>query len=237
MTSHLRYSNAKVSDSRTPDPRISSSSTSNVNTLNSSALCSNESIDIKALRQQLRQRRKALTHCQQQTAAQQLCEQLVRLDSFQNAKHIAVYKAFNGEISLQPIIEKARQLGKFCYLPLLPDGLAEPMQFALDVAAKPLLENRYGIKEPDGEASIIAVSELDLVLMPLVGFDIQGTRLGMGGGYYDCTFASRSQHQTLIGVAHQCQQVDYLPRRDWDVPVDMIVTDESVINCLNANSS
>ena len=192
-------------------------------------------IDLKALRQQLRQRRKDLADNQQVIAAKQLCRHLLRLDCFQKSNHIAIYQAFNGEISLQFFITEAIAQGKQCYLPLLPDSLDEPLQFAHYQPEASMHQNRYGIAEPDfasEPSKIIEIEKIDLVLMPLVGFDHQGTRLGMGGGYYDRTFAQRSPHQMLIGVAHQCQQVEYLPCRDWDVPVDKVVTDVGVIDCV-----
>ena len=70
--------------------------------------------------------------------------------------------------------------------------------------------------------------------MPLVGFDEQGTRLGMGGGFYDRSFAFRRQrrHWTgpqLLGLAHGCQKVSQLPTAPWDIPLDGIASDHEVI--------
>ena len=71
---------------------------------------------------------------------------------------------------------------------------------------------------------------LDLILLPLVGFDLKGNRLGMGGGYYDRTL-SYLRHRRfwikprLVGVAHECQKVDSLIARPWDIPLDAVVTE------------
>ena len=71
-------------------------------------------------------------------------------------------------------------------------------------------------------------ADMKLVFMPLVGFDILGGRLGMGGGYYDKTFATRES--LLVGLAHDCQKVDSLPIESWDVPLDAIATDSLYIS-------
>ena len=97
-------------------------------------------------------------------------------------------------------------------------------------------KNRFGIREPvDQKQHQVPAWRLSLVLMPLVGFDPQGNRLGMGGGFYDRTFAYRTRRKTwpgptLLGVAHHCQKVSALPVASWDIPLDAIITDEQWIS-------
>ncbi len=94
-----------------------------------------------------------------------------------------------------------------------------------------LRPNRFGIAEPVYRPSRQRkVWTLDLVLMPLVGFDESGGRLGMGGGFYDRSLAYRSRRKnghkpTLLGLAHECQKVDKLPLERWDVSLHATVTD------------
>ena len=94
--------------------------------------------------------------------------------------------------------------------------------------------NRFGISEPAlNSTAIRLLSQHHLLLMPLVGFDAQGNRLGMGGGFYDRTLANINalkNRPTLVGVAHDCQQVDELPVEPWDVPLDLIVTPTQIIS-------
>ena len=88
--------------------------------------------------------------------------------------------------------------------------------------------NKFGIAEPKPDVSaIILPGQLDIIFMPLVAFDDQGQRLGMGGGFYDRTLASLPQgcnKPLLVGLAHQCQQVDMVPAEPWDVPLPRVLT-------------
>jgi 5-formyltetrahydrofolate cyclo-ligase len=97
-----------------------------------------------------------------------------------------------------------------------------------------LTRNRFGIPEPALRHRRIALPwALDLILVPLVGFDVQCRRLGMGGGFYDRTLAYLRQRRywrrpRLVGLAHECQRVERLDSRPWDVPLDMVVTEERI---------
>ena len=91
-----------------------------------------------------------------------------------------------------------------------------------------MLVNRFGIPEPMlTKNNLCPLSQIDLIFTPLVAFDSSGNRLGMGGGFYDRTLApiKRDQLTTqLIGLAHNCQQVDALSQDSWDIPLNGIVT-------------
>ncbi len=184
-----------------------------------------------ALRKALRHRRRSLSPQQQKIASQGLCKQLARLPAFINSRRIAAYIPNDGEISPQALLELAWRMGKQVYLPVLHPFKTGQLLFMAHTPNQTLAKNRYGIPEPIcDEDSRCRVWTLDLVLTPLVGFDSRGHRMGMGGGFYDRTFAYLNQptgHRkpTLIGVAHQCQKVDELPSESWDIAMSRIVTD------------
>lgn len=199
-------------------------------------------LDKRQLRKTLRQRRRNLTRQQQKIAALHLARQMSRLGEFRNARRLAAYLPNDGEISLQPLLELAWRMNKEVYLPVLHPCRRGLLLFVRHVKGQVLARNRYGIPEPlfqHGHRS--QPWALDLVLAPLVGFDEKGHRMGMGGGFYDRTFAYLSEtagrrdagHQKprLIGVAHECQKVDDLPFEHWDIPMSRIVTDEQVYVC------
>ncbi len=186
------------------------------------------------LRQQLRSRRKRLSNKEQAHAAYGLCNQLLTLPEFQRAKRIAVYFASDGEIDLQPLIAQCWKYGKHTYLPVLHPISQRRLVFMPFRPGVELARNRYGIPEPLSHLSRPAPTwTLDLVLTPLVGFDAQGNRMGMGGGYYDKSFEflKHNRHPRkpkMIGVAHECQKVERLETERWDIKMDMIVTGSRV---------
>lgn len=120
------------------------------------------------------------------------------------------------------------QSGKKCYLPVLSSSTEKLLQFAEYTPNTQLAPNRYDILEPQA-AKTIAPEQLDLVIMPLVAFDDWGNRLGMGGGYYDKTFAflreEKNKMPVLIGLAYAMQEVSTLPADEWDVPLRGILTE------------
>jgi 5-formyltetrahydrofolate cyclo-ligase len=197
----------------------------------------------KELRKQLRAKRRIFNPSQQKQAAQQLVKKLRTHPIFLRSKHIAFYMADDGEISLHYLIIAAEKMGKHCYLPILHPFKKNKLWFGLYRSGDRLLANRFGLPEPGPEKSHHPVWALDLVLMPLVGFDRKGNRLGMGGGFYDRTFAFkkttdknnnalRSKCPVLMGVAHHCQEVSGLVRESWDVAMDYVVTDKEIIAVL-----
>jgi 5-formyltetrahydrofolate cyclo-ligase len=188
-----------------------------------------QNADRQQLRQQLRAGRRALTQAQQLSAARHAADNLCLFHGFRKAKHVALYIANDGELDPHLLAKRAVALGKTCYLPVL-DPRRPAMTFARWQPGDKLIRNRFGIPEPLPQAPRLSPEKLDLVCLPLVGFDDQGNRLGMGGGFYDRTFAYRHTYPKskplLVGMAHACQQVPSLPVQPWDVPLDMILTDE-----------
>lgn len=185
-----------------------------------------------ALRRQLRQQRRSLTPAQQRRAAQDLYRQIIQHPLFRRARHIALYLPNDGEIDPRPLMRAAQRHGKTTYLPLLDSWPRTRMRFQRVAAGERLWPNRFRIDEPRfSRARQRRVWTLDLVLMPLVGFDEFGGRLGMGGGFYDRSLAYRSRRlkgekPILLGLAHECQKVDRLPLASWDVRLYATVTDK-----------
>lgn len=182
----------------------------------------------KALRRMLRQRRRALSAAQQKKSAYGLYRQLVQHSWFRRARRVALYLASDGEIDPHYLLEEAQRRKKHVYLPVLSCWPQRHMAFQRIHAKTRWQRNRFGIPEPvaDREQQR-ALWTLDLVCLPLVGFDANGGRLGMGGGFYDRSLAACNLPlPPLLGLAHSCQQVDQLPLEPWDVPLDAVVTEQ-----------
>ncbi|HTF97072.1 MAG TPA: 5-formyltetrahydrofolate cyclo-ligase [Cellvibrio sp.] len=186
------------------------------------------------LRKELRERRRALTPTQQAHASALVLRHLLQFPAFMRGSHIALYIANDGEVDPAPIAQQLWHMGKRCYLPVVHPGKNRELWFLEFTRNTSLIPNRFGIPEPDHRhAHKMAAHLLDIVLMPLVGFDRSGARLGMGGGFYDSTFAFKHHKPTgkplLIGLAHSCQEVELLSTDNWDIPLTAIATEKEVL--------
>ena len=193
-------------------------------------------IDSQLLRRQLRALRRGLPAAARQRAALAVARHL-KSWPLTRAVRIAGYWACDGELDPGPVLERAWAEGGQVFLPVLTGVPPRSLQFAPYRPGAPLRRNRFNIPEPEAApAECLQPADLDLVLTPLVAFDSIGTRLGMGGGFYDRSFAflrerSRPARPLLIGVAHDFQQVDAFVPEAWDVPLDLVVTDARTLRC------
>ncbi len=188
------------------------------------------SADPRTLRKLIRAGRHGLRPAQQRAAAQRLCHSVLASRSFRAARRIAIYIAADGEIDPAPICRAAWRHSKQVFLPVLHPLRRNCLIFVRYRESDRLLPNRFGIPEPTSLRRPIAPWQLDLVLVPLVAFDSAGNRLGMGGGFYDRSFAVAKalrwpRRPRLCGLAHRLQQVAALPVNNWDVPLARVFTD------------
>ena len=183
----------------------------------------------KLLRKEMRGKRRQLSQLLQRRAARALYQRVVQSSHFRFAKRLAFTLARDGEISVHLLLREAQRRGKQCFLPVMTTVGESKLQFRLATAATRYdSRNNFGIPEPK-RSKACAPRWLNLVLLPLVAFDSNCNRLGMGKGYYDHSFAflprSQRQQPVLLGLAHDCQRVDALELNPWDVRLHGIVTD------------
>jgi len=191
-----------------------------------------------ALRRQLKAARNAVGPQARRQAARSAMRLALRNGVLLRARRIGFYLPHRGEFDLRPLLRRAQAMGRICCLPILPRR-GRIMRFGrLGDDAPRLRPNRFGIPEPVG-AAVFRARQLDLLLMPLVGFDDAGRRLGMGGGFYDATLAFMRHRRhwrkpRLIGVAFECQRVAALPHEPWDMPLDAVLTEKRLYRFRNA---
>ncbi|ORC60765.1 5-formyltetrahydrofolate cyclo-ligase [Pseudomonas floridensis] len=184
------------------------------------------------LRRQLRKARRSLSRSQQREAARGLYRQLAQHPLFRRARHVSLYLPMDGEIDPRLLLRAAQRRGKATYLPVLNAWPRTRMVFQRVRPGEKFRPNRFRIPEPRiDRAKQRRIWALDLILMPLVGFDDEGGRLGMGGGFYDRSLAYRTRRSTwrkpvLLGLAHECQKVERLAQASWDVPLQGTVSDK-----------
>lgn len=178
------------------------------------------------IRQHVRHLRRALTAEQQETAADLLAEHAINFAPVTEAQNIALFLSVDGELNTRPLIAKLWQQKKHIYLPVLHSFSPGNLLFLRYSPDTVLTPNKLRIPEPPLDIrNMITLDQLDVMMVPLVAFDCQGQRLGMGGGFYDRTLQNWKQHGFLpVGLAHDCQLVDALPVAAWDVPLPAILT-------------
>ena len=195
-------------------------------------------LERQRLRRELRQRRRSLSPSQRAKAHLQFAHLLLsshwasRL--LRAGRRIAVYFAYGHEADLKHVIELARRRRCTLYLPVITNFRHSRMRFVRYEVDSAMRVNRYGIAEPEHRhAEVVPTRHLDVVLVPLVGFDAHGSRLGSGAGFYDRSLhhlreGRRWRKPKLIGVAYECQRVARLQPDRWDVPLDGILTERSL---------
>ena len=188
----------------------------------------------RSLRAALRARRQSVAEGERIRAAQLVARKADRYLRLRAGWRIAVYAALPSELDTTPLIELARSRDCKIYVPRIDrHSLGRKMQF-VELTGRQR-RNRLGIHEPE-HSPTIGARWLDVVFLPLVGFDACGVRLGMGGGYYDRAFAFRRWRAVwhaprLIGIAYSFQQVDSLVAAAHDVRLDAVVTEERIVPC------
>ena len=184
----------------------------------------------RELRRALRQRRRDAGAAERMAAAEAVAAQLLAHPRFPAEGYIAGYWAMDGEVPLHLLQMRLRDGQVWCLPCVQADG---SLRFAPWRPGDPLASNRYGIPEPElAPGSLLDARDMALVVLPLLGFTRTGQRLGMGGGYYDRSFAFRRDAKAppwLVGAAYSFQQFDALAAQEWDVPLDAIATEQEFL--------
>lgn len=177
----------------------------------------------RAQRLALRARRNAIEPEARAALDNAVAAQLDRLLEGHAADILAVYWPIRGEPDLRTWYEKLRQTGHLLALPAVV-ARRKPLEFRPWHAQEDLVRDALGIPCPPGPAIV----EPDLIVMPCVAFNMQGYRLGAGGGYYDRTLAALDGRPMTVGIAYERQRLDSFTPAAHDVPLDAIVTEEAV---------
>ena len=196
--------------------------------------------DPRELRQRLRALRRTLSPAERHQAALAVARWLDDWPVLAGATRVAGYWACDGELDPAPLLERAWAADRQVYLPVLDSERS--LRFAPYQSGRPLRRNRFTIPEPEvSPTEWLQPSRLDLVLVPLVAFDAAGTRLGMGGGFYDRAFAFLrdpdycGHRPVLLGLGYELQHVAERVRQPWDVPLDAVVTETALYVFSGAN--
>jgi 5-formyltetrahydrofolate cyclo-ligase len=186
-------------------------------------------------RQQIIQKRKSLDSDFQHKRSMEVTSKLLSLPQFHQAINVGMYYAVNGEPATSLIINKIWEAQKNCYLPILNKN-EKTLCFIKYQKNDVLNKNQYGILEPiksaENKANVIDLIKLDFLVTPLVAFDVQGNRLGMGLGFYDKTFAYKKNNKNhkpfMCGLAYEFQKLPEIIPNEWDIPLDCVITEKKI---------
>ena len=174
--------------------------------------------DKKALRSQIRERKRAMTPEQIRISSEKLGEMLFASQLYQEASTIYGYLPYNQEVRTTFMLEQALKQGKKVAVPKI---FGEEMRFIYLEDLSMVEEGYSGIPEPIFDDPV-AEDETALVLVPGLAFDAKGNRMGYGGGFYDKFFAREPNHPT-IALCYSFQMVEEIPVEAYDIPVDQVL--------------
>ena len=191
--------------------------------------------EVRAARRRLRALRLGIEPRQRAAAESAIRATLERLRIFRRGGRVALYLPLPGEVDLRPCLPDAWRRGVDTYVPRIVSRRRRLMTFVALAPESTARLNSYGIEEPAATTRYLASTALDVVLVPVVGYDRRGNRLGMGAGFYDRALRRRLEagrawrRPRLVGVAFACQELPEIATSSWDVPLDLIVTEQGVV--------
>ncbi len=180
------------------------------------------------LREHLKLKRKQLSRKESEDMSKAIHQRIIQSKWIREYSNIGIYHPVNGEVNTLQLINFLWSIDQQVFLPIID---RKNLLFGKVNIDSKLKKNRFGIPEPSIKKSVqMSANFLDMIFVPLVAFDLNGFRIGMGSGYYDRTFEKRLSNKdakdpVLIGLAYEFQKQECLNHQPWDVPLDMVVTE------------
>jgi len=181
----------------------------------------------KQLRRELRSRRLGLTARQRTLYDKSIQQHVLKLVGSLDAGSVACFWPFDGEPDIIPAARQMLLEERVLALPVISKHASHLMSFHAWDAGSALVENKFGIFEPQDSAAVMPLAGFDMLLMPLVGYDRLGNRLGMGAGFYDRHLESlrESRAPLRVGIAYGLQEIEPFVQNHWDVPMHGIINE------------
>lgn len=181
-------------------------------------------MDKKTQRRALLKARQSMPERIRQEKSASICQHLESWDKFKSSKLTLAYCSFNNEPDLSVLLSKRRVWG----LPRCEEKTLVWHRW-FPRSRWPLRSGAYGITEPDPNSPLVEPYNVDLILVPCVACDVDGYRLGYGGGFYDRMLSDRLwKDKTTIGIVFEYARLPQLPRDAWDVPLNGICTESGL---------
>lgn len=177
------------------------------------------------IRQTLRQRKEAMTPENRLEKSKKVCSHILTL--IQDGETVMVYTSKEKEVNTNPLISKLFENGNPVIVPIIvKDDISLRLSYLRDFSV--LVPSTFGVPEPIGNEILATGENVDTIILPMLGFDRTGGRMGYGAGYYD-RFLAKNQNVRKIGIAFACQEYDNLPVDENDIPMDYIITEDGIV--------
>lgn len=195
----------------------------------------------RKLRTSMLQLRDALTIEERREKSAEITKRILAQAEYQNADNILLFASYKSEVDTLELLHHALAEGKAVYFPKVQGS---EMEFYRIFSEEDLREGYRGIREPEAGENLRYIptpGEKSLVLVPGVVFDLEGNRIGYGGGYYDRflgNLGSRKVTVCKMAAAFECQLLkkEHLEAEPFDVPIDIIITEEGLYCTLLKNN-
>lgn len=179
----------------------------------------------ESLRETCLKIRKSISKAIQMSASTVICNKIFCSTEYMAAQNIGLYLAHNQEVDLSSLWSNSTMCKKNYFFPKI--FAHKNMAFLQASNETTFIKNKFGILEPNLTLEQqIPIDKLDMIFIPIVAFDEDKNRIGMGCGYYD-RYLVKNQRARLIGVAYEFQKHPHIPADEWDMKLDMIITEQA----------
>jgi len=178
-----------------------------------------------SIRQILRQKKEAMLPEKRLFESQKICRHL--LEIILTCETVMVFNSKEKEVNTKPLILSLFKQGNPVVVPIIvKEDVSLRLSYLRDFSA--LVPSTFGVPEPIGSEIPAAADDIGTIILPMLGFDRKGGRIGYGAGYYD-RFLSKNRNLRKIGIAFACQEADNLPVDENDIPMDYIITGDGIV--------
>ncbi len=177
------------------------------------------------IRQILRQRKETLIPEERLEKSRRICSHTMKL--IRDGETVMVYTSKEKEVNTAPLIETLFRSGNPVIVPIIvKEDISLRLSYLRDFSV--LVPSTFGVPEPIGNEIPANGDDVDTIILPMLGFDREGRRIGYGAGYYD-RFLAKNKELRKIGIAFACQEYETIPADENDIPMDYIITEEGII--------
>ena len=178
-----------------------------------------------SVRQILRQRKDAMIPEDRLSKSHRICRHLMKLIA--DGETVMVFTSKEKEVNTKPLIMMLFERGNPVVVPIIvKEDISLRLSYLRDFSA--LVPSTFGVPEPIGSEISARAEDIDTIILPMLGFDRNGRRIGYGAGYYD-RFLSQNRKLHKIGIAFACQEFENLPVDENDIRMDYIITEEGIV--------